>query len=100
MFCESHRVSTVDGRILRPRPPAEQRALVVAEGALQFFARVHDERAVLSNGLADWTTLEEQYVCRSVNGLNRDRLIRLHLHGRRARHQSPGSAQRRAREEV
>src|SRR5688572_32744036 len=100
MSCESRRVSTVNGRILRPRPSTEKRALVVAERALQFFLRVHDERAVLSHGLADWTTLEQQHVCRSVNRLNRDRLIRLNLHGRRARHQSPGNAQRRACEEV
>ena len=69
VFRESARVSSVDGRVLRPRPPAELRAPVVVEGLLQFRARVHDERAVLRDRLADRTTLQQQNLDRAIDGL-------------------------------
>src|ERR1700752_3630080 len=100
VFGESHGVAAVDRRILRPWPATKVRALIVAERGLQLFTRVHDKGAVLSDRLTDRSSLQEQDIGRAVDGLDLDRLVGLHLHGRRTRHESAGNAQRGSREEI
>src|SRR5262245_57069515 len=90
----------MDRRILRPGPSTELRALIVAERALQFVPRVHDEWTVLRDGLSDRPALKQQDVSRAVDSLNLDRLIGIYLHRRGADDEPTGDAQRLPREEV
>ena len=65
--------SAVVNRIVcRPGPASESRALIVLDRALDLGAVVHDERAVLSDGLSDGPTLEKQYFA-FVAGFELDR---------------------------
>ena len=63
------RVAPVHGVVTIPRPAAEPGALIVGERLLDLRARVHHERAVLRDGLADRAGLEQQELgcvrCRS-----------------------------------
>ncbi len=57
---EAPGVSRVHRLVARPGPAAELRALVVGEGLLDLVARVHHERAVLHDRLADRAALQQQ----------------------------------------
>ena len=60
VLCEPPGVARMNRLVSGPGPPAEAGSLVVREGALQFFARVHHEGSVLRDGLADWLALKEK----------------------------------------
>src|SRR5205085_427521 len=44
----------------RPGPSAEAGGLIIAEGLVNFVARVHDEWAVLGDGFSDRTALQQE----------------------------------------
>ena len=82
MAGESGRDRPVRRIVGRPRPPAELRALVVVESGGDLGARVHHERPVLGDWLADRTPLEHEQLDRSGLGHELDGRVGGH-HGTR-----------------
>ena len=65
----------MDRGVARPRPAAEAGLPVVVHRALDLVARVHDERAVLRDRLADGLALEHEDLDLGVSGLELHRAI-------------------------
>lgn len=55
-------ISGVHWAVACEGPTAKLGPLVVSHGLLDFRLGVHDERAVLGNGFAEWATLKEQAI--------------------------------------
>ena len=65
---EATLLSRMHGSVARPRQAAELRALVVAHGLLDLVARVHHERTVPRDRLAERLAGDEQHARRPLRG--------------------------------
>ena len=60
VLSQPSRVTAVSRRGVCKRPAAELGALAVGDGLTNLGLGVHDERAILGNGLGDWFALQQQ----------------------------------------
>ena len=46
--------------VVRPWPPTKACCLIIGEGLAKSLLIIHDEGAIVGDGLTDWQTLQEQ----------------------------------------
>jgi hypothetical protein len=94
LFTRVHRITAV------PRPAAKAGPLVVSKSLVNFSLGVHDKRAVLGHGLANWTSLQDQQLGGLVTVVQHAVIARPHFDERAAAYRFTGHLQAVARKVV